>query len=177
MASVQGDDRPRRAGNCGAVPAAGGRDEARMPATNAKPRDQFAGLRGLATFRGPISSRHRDVCRPVVTGLEVGISEVSSIGLPSINEYRHVASSRNHRKPRAAQTPLVDALLEGSSRRIGDQMQANRASDEWTAVSARPQPVTSAVGSRRAMSGPGLPSRGGLSSALTLACVPSLLPA
>jgi hypothetical protein len=36
---------------------------ARMPATNAKPRDEIAGLHRFATCRGIISSRHRDACR------------------------------------------------------------------------------------------------------------------
>lgn len=67
-----------------------------MRSTNAKPRDEFAGLHGLATFRGPISSRHRDACRLLVTGLEVRVSDISSIGLPSIHEYSHVVRSRSH---------------------------------------------------------------------------------
>ena len=53
---------------------------------NAKPRDGFAGPHRFATFRGLISSRHRDVCRPVVTGFGVALSKVSSIGLPSIHD-------------------------------------------------------------------------------------------
>ena len=55
-------------------------------ATNAKPRDQCAGLHRVATCRGLISSRHRDACRPVVTGFSVVLLEVSSIG-PSSFQY------------------------------------------------------------------------------------------
>jgi len=86
-ASTQVDDRSRRAVNHGAVPVVGGHANARMPFTNAKPRDALAGL-SFAT--------HRDVCRPVVTGLKVGVSDDSSIGLPSSNEYSRVTSSRTH---------------------------------------------------------------------------------
>ena len=60
---------------------------ARMPATNVKPRDEFAGLHRFATCRGLISSRHRDVCRSVVTGFRLSLSEVSSIGLLSIHNF------------------------------------------------------------------------------------------
>lgn len=51
-------------------------------AANAKPRDEFAGLHSFATCRGLISSRHRDACRPVITGFCVALLEVSSIGRP-----------------------------------------------------------------------------------------------
>jgi hypothetical protein len=51
---------------------------------NAKPREDFAGL-SFAT--------HRDACRPVITGLEVGVSDASSIGLPSTVEYGQVVNS------------------------------------------------------------------------------------
>ena len=47
---------------------------ARVPATNAKPRDEFAGLHRFATCRGLISSRYRGVCRLVVTGFRVSQS-------------------------------------------------------------------------------------------------------
>ena len=57
------------------------RQHARMPATNAKPRDEFAGLYKFATGRGVFSSRHRDACRPVAIGFCVALSGVSSIGL------------------------------------------------------------------------------------------------
>ena len=60
---------------------------ARMPAPNVKPRDEFAGLHRFATCGGLISSRHRDSCRSVVTGFRVALSEVSSIGLRSIQDY------------------------------------------------------------------------------------------
>ena len=53
-----------------------------MPATNAKPRAQFAGLHWFATCRGFISSRHRDVCRSVLTGFRIEMSEVSAIKKP-----------------------------------------------------------------------------------------------
>ena len=59
----------------------------RMPATNVKPRDEFAGLHRFATCRGLIASRHRDVCRAVVTGFRLALSEVSSIGLLSIPDF------------------------------------------------------------------------------------------
>jgi hypothetical protein len=60
---------------------------ARMPATNVKPRDEFAGLHRFATCRGLVSSRHRGVCRPVVTGFRLTMSEGSSIDLLSIHDY------------------------------------------------------------------------------------------
>jgi hypothetical protein len=71
---------------------------ATVRSTNAKPRDEFVGLRRLATFCGLSASRHRDVCRPVVTGLKVGVSEVSSIALPSIHGFSHVVISSNYAK-------------------------------------------------------------------------------
>ena len=49
--------------------------------SNAKPHDDFAGLHRFATCRGFISSRHRNVCRPVLAGFGVVLSEISSIGL------------------------------------------------------------------------------------------------
>lgn len=57
---------------------------ARTPRTNAKPRDEFAGLHRFATCRGFISSRHRDGCRSVVTGYKVALLDISSIDMPSI---------------------------------------------------------------------------------------------
>ena len=48
-------------------------------ATNAKPRDTIAGLRGTATAGGFVSSRHRDACRRVMAGVWVVLSVVSSI--------------------------------------------------------------------------------------------------
>jgi hypothetical protein len=77
-----------------------------MPATNAKPRDEFAGPHRFATFRGLISSRHRDACRPVVTGLKVVLSEVSSIGLPSIHNFKlRLASPAGFQAARLASRP------------------------------------------------------------------------
>lgn len=58
-----------------------------VSATNAKPRNDVAGLHRLATCCGLTSSRHRDVCRPVVAGFRVALSEVSSIGLISIHDF------------------------------------------------------------------------------------------
>ena len=92
---------------------------ASMPATKAKPRDELAGPRGLATLRGLVSSRHRNACRIVVTGLKVGVSEDSSIGLPSFREYSQIPENQ------PAQAPSVDASLGGPSRRIGDQMRVD----------------------------------------------------
>src|SRR3990172_4567038 len=57
-----------------------------LSATNAKPCNDFAGLHRLATCCGLTSSRHCDVCRPVVAGFRVALSEVSSIGLISIHD-------------------------------------------------------------------------------------------
>jgi len=45
---------------------------------NAKPRKDFAGL-SVAT--------HRGARRPIVAGFEVGVSEDSSIGLPSFQSH------------------------------------------------------------------------------------------
>ena len=78
--------------------------------TNAKPRDDFAGPHRFATFRGLISSRHRDACRPVVTSFRVALSEVSSIGLPSIHNFTlHLALSAGIQVARLAPRPLPSA--------------------------------------------------------------------
>ena len=80
---------------------------ARMPATNAKPRDEFAGLHRFATCRGLFSSRHRDACRPVVTGLSVVLSELSSIGPLSIQDFtRRVVLPTGMQVRRLASRPL-----------------------------------------------------------------------
>jgi len=83
---------------------------ARMPATNTKPRDDFAGLHRFATCRGLTSSRHRDVCRPVVTGFRVALWEDSSIGLPSIHDFTLQVAS-----PRVKVAPLASRPLSSAS--------------------------------------------------------------
>jgi hypothetical protein len=48
-----------------------------IPATNVKPRDEFAGLHRFAIYRGLTTSRHRDAYRRVVTGRSSGATRVT----------------------------------------------------------------------------------------------------
>ena len=85
-------------------------EHTRMPTTNAKPRDEFAGLHRFATCRGLTWSRHRDARRPVVTGFRVVLSEASSIGPPSIHDFTlRLAIPAGTQVARLASRPLSSA--------------------------------------------------------------------
>jgi len=57
---------------------------AESDAANAKPRELIVGLLERVTYGDILSSRYRDVCRPVIAGFGVTLLEVSSIDMASI---------------------------------------------------------------------------------------------
>ena len=92
---------------------------ARLPITNAMPRDEFAGLYECAISRNIFSSRDRDACRPVVTGFCVALSGISSIGLLSIRDLTHDQPSRRDSSGAARAPPFV--VCSGSPARDNPQ--------------------------------------------------------
>lgn len=83
------------------------RDDASLSGgSNAKPRDDFAGLHRFATCRGFIPSRHRDACRSVPTGFGVKLSWMSSIGLLSSYDFTLPMAVAKALTARLASRPL-----------------------------------------------------------------------